>query len=177
MNQIMHTGRSFHRKPCRASISGAISPLLIEFLRLRNGSQRFLVVVPFGGPAVDVGALHLAPIAGALRVFDKRRGDVVLPLLIRNGEAAYLGLAVGSVGASDLGQRIIRLELIAIECGERYGEAISWERIFLASSSVTIHLMKSSVACLSLSEAFLFTAQLASYTPAGPLSSSPLMPM
>ena len=72
----MHTGRSFHRKPCRASISGAISPLLIEFLRLRNGSQRFLVVVPFGGPAVDVGALHLAPIAGALRVFDKRRGDV-----------------------------------------------------------------------------------------------------
>ena len=75
MNQIMHTGRSFHRKPCRASISGAISPLLIEFLRLRNGSQRFLVVVPFGGPAVDVGALHLAPIAGALRVFDKRRSE------------------------------------------------------------------------------------------------------
>ena len=57
------------------------SALCVELLRFRHGAQRFLVVVPFGGPTVDVGALHLAPIASALRVFDKRRSHVVLPLL------------------------------------------------------------------------------------------------
>ena len=47
----------------------------------------------FAGPTVNVCGLHRIPFSGALRVFDKRRGDVVLPLLIRNGEATHCRLS------------------------------------------------------------------------------------
>ena len=57
-----------------------------------------------------------------LCVFDQRGGDVVLPLLIRNGEATHFGLAVIAVGSGSLGQRIVRLVVIG-ERGEWHGES------------------------------------------------------
>ena len=100
-----------------ASHLGSVS--LLELLRLRHHSHLGLVVLPLGLPSTDKSLLHPRPVTGSLNVLDERCSDAITPCLPRLSETGHRRLPLLLIGTGFLGQRIIRLVFVIVECGER----------------------------------------------------------